>query len=173
MLLRDLLGANIKVVSGYKGTADVRLAMESGEIDGIMNSWESIQGYVPGQGQKRRLATPRAVGRSAPIAALPVKNVPTIPQIAKTEEQQQLLRFGASRAQSVRQSLCRSPRHAGRTRRGIGVGVDQNLRRQRIPGRSGERQARYRSGVGDAGAEAGQRVFWIAGGAESEIEKDP
>ena len=35
MLMRDMLGANIKVVSGYKGTADVRLAMESGEIDGI------------------------------------------------------------------------------------------------------------------------------------------
>ncbi len=31
-----------------------------------------------------------------PIAALPVKNVPTIPQIAKTEEQRQLLRFGAA-----------------------------------------------------------------------------
>ena len=31
-----------------------------------------------------------------PIAALPVKNVPTIPQIAKTEEQRQLLSFGAA-----------------------------------------------------------------------------
>ena len=31
-----------------------------------------------------------------PIADLPVKNVPTIPQIAKTEEQRQLLRFGAA-----------------------------------------------------------------------------
>lgn len=41
LLMRDLLSANIKVVSGYKGTADVRLAMESGELDGIMNSWES------------------------------------------------------------------------------------------------------------------------------------
>src|SRR5215208_4453235 len=33
LLMRDLLGANIKVVSNYKGTSDVRLAMESGEID--------------------------------------------------------------------------------------------------------------------------------------------
>src|SRR4030095_469217 len=32
ILLRDLLGANLKVVSGYKGTADVRLAIESGEL---------------------------------------------------------------------------------------------------------------------------------------------
>ena len=31
-----------------------------------------------------------------PIAELPDKNVPTIPQIAKTEEQRQLLRFGAA-----------------------------------------------------------------------------
>ena len=35
ILLRDLLGANLKVVSGYKGTADVRLAIESGELDGF------------------------------------------------------------------------------------------------------------------------------------------
>ena len=43
ILLRDLLGANLKVVSGYKGTADVRLAIESGELDGFLNSWESTK----------------------------------------------------------------------------------------------------------------------------------
>jgi tripartite-type tricarboxylate transporter receptor subunit TctC len=43
ILLRDLLGANLKVVSGYKGTADIRLAIESGELDGFLNSWESTK----------------------------------------------------------------------------------------------------------------------------------
>ena len=95
MLMRDLLGANIKVVSGYKGTSDVRLAMESGEIDGIMNSWESskvtsLDRIKNGDWQILAQLSDN------PVADMPVKNVPTIPQIAKTEEQRQLLRFGAA-----------------------------------------------------------------------------
>ncbi len=94
MLLRDLLGANIKVVSGYKGTADVRLAMESGELDGFFNSWESTKVTSLDRVKNGDWQILAQVG-DQPIAALPVKNVPTIAQMAKTEEQQQLLRFGA------------------------------------------------------------------------------
>ena len=94
MLLRDLLGANIKVVSGYKGTADVRLAMESGEIDGFFNSWESTKVTSLDKVKSGEWQILAQVG-DHPIAALPVKNVPTIAQIGKTDEQQQLLRFGA------------------------------------------------------------------------------
>ena len=94
MLLRDLLGANIKVVSGYKGTADVRLAMESGELDGFFNSWESTKVTSLDRVKNGDWQILAQLG-DQPIAALPVKNVPTIAQIAKTEEQQQLLRFGA------------------------------------------------------------------------------
>jgi tripartite-type tricarboxylate transporter receptor subunit TctC len=95
LLMRDLLGANIKVVSGYKGTADVRLAMESGEIDGIMNSWESskvtsLDRIKNGDWQILAQLSDH------PVAELPVKSVPTIGQIAKTEEQRQLLRYGAA-----------------------------------------------------------------------------
>ena len=95
LLMRDILGANIKVVSGYKGTADVRLAMESGEIDGIMNSWESSKVTSLDRIKNGDWQLLAQLGDN-PIADLPVKNVPTIPQIAKTEEQRQLLRFGAA-----------------------------------------------------------------------------
>ena len=95
LLMRDLLGANIKVVSGYKGTADVRLAMESGEIDGIMNSWESSKVTSLDRIKSGDWQILAQLGDN-PVAELPVKNVPTIPQIAKTEEQRQLLRFGAA-----------------------------------------------------------------------------
>ena len=95
MLMRDLLGANIKVVSGYKGTSDVRLAMESGEIDGIMNSWESSKVTSLDRIKNGDWQILAQLGEN-PIADLPVKNVPTIPQIAKSEEQRQLLRFGAA-----------------------------------------------------------------------------
>jgi tripartite-type tricarboxylate transporter receptor subunit TctC len=95
LLMRELLGANLKVVSGYKGTADIRLAMESGEIDGIMNSWESSKVTSLDRIKNGDWQILAQLGDN-PVAELPVKNVPTIPQIAKTEEQRQLLRFGAA-----------------------------------------------------------------------------
>lgn len=42
-LLEATLGLPIKVVTGYKGTGPVRLAFESGEVDGVCNAWESFK----------------------------------------------------------------------------------------------------------------------------------
>ena len=41
VLVKEVLNTNLKIVSGYKGTADVRLAIESGEVDGFFNTWTS------------------------------------------------------------------------------------------------------------------------------------
>jgi tripartite-type tricarboxylate transporter receptor subunit TctC len=46
-LLRDVVGLNVDVVPGYDGTAEVRLAMEQGEVDGGCWGWESIVATVP------------------------------------------------------------------------------------------------------------------------------
>lgn len=95
ILLRDMLGANLKVVSGYKGTSDIRLAIESGELDGMMNSWESLK-ITSLDKLKSGEWIILAQLSDNPIADLPGRNIPTIPVIAKTEEQRQLLRFGAA-----------------------------------------------------------------------------
>ena len=95
ILLRDLFGANIKMVSGYKGTADIRLAIESGELDGFLNSWESTKITSLDKVKSGEWLILAQLG-DTPIQELPAANVPTIPQIAKTEEQRQLLRFGAA-----------------------------------------------------------------------------
>jgi tripartite-type tricarboxylate transporter receptor subunit TctC len=42
-LLEATLGLPIQVVTGYKGTGPVRLAFESGEVDGVCNAWESFK----------------------------------------------------------------------------------------------------------------------------------
>jgi Uncharacterized protein conserved in bacteria len=42
-ILKATLGLPIQLVSGYKGTADVRLAFNSGEVAGLSNSWESTK----------------------------------------------------------------------------------------------------------------------------------
>lgn len=42
-LLRAIIGLPIQMVTGYKGTSEMRLAFSSGEIGGISNSWQSTR----------------------------------------------------------------------------------------------------------------------------------
>jgi tripartite-type tricarboxylate transporter receptor subunit TctC len=46
-VLRQVSGAKIKIVTGYPGTNDIRLALERGEIDGVCESWSSIKATKP------------------------------------------------------------------------------------------------------------------------------
>lgn len=46
-LLKDAIGADYKIVTGYRSGNDCNLAMERGEIHGWTASWESIQGARP------------------------------------------------------------------------------------------------------------------------------
>jgi tripartite-type tricarboxylate transporter receptor subunit TctC len=46
-VVRATVGVPIQLVSGYKGTADIKLAVNSGELQGLVNSWESFKsGWV-------------------------------------------------------------------------------------------------------------------------------
>jgi tripartite-type tricarboxylate transporter receptor subunit TctC len=42
-VLKTTIGLPIQLVSGYKGTADIRLALNAGEVQGLSNSWESTK----------------------------------------------------------------------------------------------------------------------------------
>ena len=93
LLTRDILGANIKVVTGYGTTAKVELAMESREVDGQYNDWASAKArtlakFESGQWQLIGQLTDK------PLQGLPQQNVSMILNFAKTDEQRQLLRFG-------------------------------------------------------------------------------
>jgi len=46
-LIKHVLGAKYKVVTGYRGGNDLNLAMERGEVHGWTASWESIAGARP------------------------------------------------------------------------------------------------------------------------------
>lgn len=95
VLARDILGANLKMVLGYKGTADVRMAIESGEVEGLFNSYTSLK-ITSFDKMKSGEWLLLAQLSEKPIKDLIIPNVPTIPQIAKTAEQRQLLKFGTS-----------------------------------------------------------------------------
>jgi tripartite-type tricarboxylate transporter receptor subunit TctC len=95
VLARDILGANLKMVLGYKGTADVRMAIESGEVEGLFNSYTSLK-ITSFDKMKSGEWLLLAQLSEKPIKDLIIPNVPTIGQIAKNNEQRQLLKFGTS-----------------------------------------------------------------------------
>jgi len=95
VLARDILGANLKLVLGYKGTADVRLAIDSGEVEGFFNSYTSLK-ITSYDKIKNGEWVMLAQLSEKPIKDLIVPNVPTIPMIAKTAEQRLLLKYGTS-----------------------------------------------------------------------------
>jgi tripartite-type tricarboxylate transporter receptor subunit TctC len=90
-LLKAALGLPIQLVTGYKGTAPIKLAAESGEIDGGCWAWESIKvmwrnGLDTGDVNIVLQAVPKAV------ADLP--KVPVAIELAKTDEARRLIQAG-------------------------------------------------------------------------------
>jgi len=60
LLLKDLLGLNLKIVSGYSSSADIMLAVERKEVDGRAGSYSSIQPFID-----RKLVHPVIRARSS------------------------------------------------------------------------------------------------------------
>jgi tripartite-type tricarboxylate transporter receptor subunit TctC len=88
-VLGAAIGLPFQLVSGYKGTADVRLAFNSGEINGICNSWESFKATW-----SKELAAADVVIVLQNVAK-PHPDQPKLPlaiNYAKTEEGQKLVR---------------------------------------------------------------------------------
>jgi len=84
-----LLGLKYKVIAGYKGTTDVHLAMERGEVQGIgSNAWLSLKALKPDWLAEKKII---------PIVHFnferhpELKDVPTIFDAAKTESDRQAM----------------------------------------------------------------------------------
>ena len=89
--LNTFFGAKIKNVSGYAGTAPIRLAIDSGEVDGYVNAWQS---HVVTSKEKTDSGEWLILLQWTlePIAGVP-SGVPTVKDIARTPEQLQLGRL--------------------------------------------------------------------------------
>lgn len=90
-ILRIALGLPIQLVSGYKGTAEVRLAAESGEVAGGCWTWDSIRATWTGAIQSGDAVVVLQI-LSKPHAEL--LNVPLAINYAKSEEARQLIQVG-------------------------------------------------------------------------------
>lgn len=87
-VLGAAIGLPFQLVSGYKGTADVRLAFNSGEIQGVCNAWESFKSTW------RKELDSGEVVIVLQNTAKPHPEQPKLPQAisyAKTDEAKQLI----------------------------------------------------------------------------------
>ena len=87
-ILRATLGLPIQLVTGYKGTADIRLAVASGEMQGLVNSWESFKSTWTREIETGAISI---ILVGAPQRHPDIPNVPSIGEFAKTEEAKKLI----------------------------------------------------------------------------------
>ena len=86
-VLEATLGLPIKVVTGYKGTGPIRLAFDSGEVDGVCNAWESFKSTWRKQVESGEVV----IVLQATVKAHPeIPNVPVAFDFLKTEEARKL-----------------------------------------------------------------------------------
>jgi len=87
-MIRAVFGLPIQLVTGYKGTADIRLAVSSGEMQGLVNSWESFKSTWVREIESGFINI-ILVGIPQRHPELP--NVPSIGEFAKTDEAKKLI----------------------------------------------------------------------------------
>lgn len=93
ILLRDALQANLKIVAGYKGSADIRLAIDSGEIAGFFNPWTTVKATSLEKFTSGQWAVILQLNDQS-LPDLPAANIPTIADLTADESQRMLLRYG-------------------------------------------------------------------------------
>jgi tripartite-type tricarboxylate transporter receptor subunit TctC len=91
LILKAALGLPIQLVSGYKGTAEIRLAADGGEVHGACWSWESMRATWRSSFQTGDAVTVLQVTATS-FPDLP--NVPLAINLAKTDEARRLIQVG-------------------------------------------------------------------------------
>jgi tripartite-type tricarboxylate transporter receptor subunit TctC len=93
-ILKNIFGVRVQQVAGYPGSAEQRIAIERGELDGDCGAWSSI----PPQWVEGRKIVP--VIKSAPVTAPDMPpDVPYSIEIAPSERDRQVLRMLLASAQ--------------------------------------------------------------------------
>jgi tripartite-type tricarboxylate transporter receptor subunit TctC len=88
-LMAELLGARFKIITGYRGGADINVAMERGEVGGRQNTWTSWKTTKPHWLQAGDITVIAQGGETA--KDLP--GVPNVEDLARTEEDRSVFRL--------------------------------------------------------------------------------
>lgn len=91
-VLKEAIGLPMRLITGYKGTADIRVAVESGELDGLCGfSWVSVRSTWRKAIEAGDVVI---VLQSAPKPHPELPKVPLSMSFAKSEEGKQLIEAG-------------------------------------------------------------------------------
>lgn len=90
-ILREAIGLSLQVIAGYKGTADIRLAADSGELAGGCWAWESIK--VTWR-KALESGDVNIVLQAIPKSHPELSSIPLAINFAKTEEARTLIQVG-------------------------------------------------------------------------------
>jgi tripartite-type tricarboxylate transporter receptor subunit TctC len=91
MVLRNVLKANLKVIQGYKGTRDINIAMQRGEVNGTCGMFgSSINSQFGAEVKDGRMKLFIQMGSRRSDA---FGKIPSVFDYAKTDEDRQILQF--------------------------------------------------------------------------------
>jgi tripartite-type tricarboxylate transporter receptor subunit TctC len=88
---RNVLGAKIKVVTGYPGTNEIQLAIERGEVDGLCGlSWSTLKGRYPHwlKDKKANILVQAGIKKQPELP-----DIPSASDLAKETDQRQILKL--------------------------------------------------------------------------------
>jgi tripartite-type tricarboxylate transporter receptor subunit TctC len=87
-VMNNVLGTKFKLIMGYKGSNDAQLAVERGEVEGHSTSWTAVKVAHPDWRPQKKInvVVQFAVKRHPEMA-----DVPTVVELAKTDEQRKIL----------------------------------------------------------------------------------
>ncbi|MBI2998758.1 MAG: hypothetical protein HYY46_09970 [Deltaproteobacteria bacterium] len=105
-VLHAALGLPIQMVEGYKGSADVRLAADAGEVDGGCWAWESVRVTWASGLQSGNV---KVIIQAGAKAQLDLPSVPLAFDLAKTEEARLLIRAGVIAPSSITRVYVTTP----------------------------------------------------------------
>ncbi|HSE89581.1 MAG TPA: tripartite tricarboxylate transporter substrate-binding protein [Candidatus Binatia bacterium] len=97
-ILNAVLGLPVQVVAGYKGTSDIRLAAESGELAGGCWGWESIRSTWR---KAIESGDVNVVLQTVPKTQPDLVKVPLAIDMAKTDEGRQLIQIGIHNVSAI------------------------------------------------------------------------
>jgi tripartite-type tricarboxylate transporter receptor subunit TctC len=91
MVLRNVLKANLKVIQGYKGTRDINIAMQRGEVDGTCGMFgSSVNSQFGAEVKDGRMKLFIQMGSKRSDA---FGKIPSVFDYAKTDEDRAILQF--------------------------------------------------------------------------------
>jgi tripartite-type tricarboxylate transporter receptor subunit TctC len=106
-VLKAALDLPLQIVDGYKGTAEVRMAADAGELHGACWAWESM---------RVNWANALKAGDAKVVLQVAMKKIPDLPNVpgamdlAKSDEGRQLLKSGAIDPAAIVRVYATSPR---------------------------------------------------------------